>query len=355
MAFKSEKQRRWMHLHHPEIAGDWEKKYKDGGFVEDSKQANKAGDVVNAKLSIGELILNGKHLEKVEELTGVPAEQFWAEVGVPGFEGAQNPMEAKGGGVASKKDYLMKYQDGGVSPQDISGMIEKRTGSTDYDEQQQVLGNMGKFGDPGAFTIKPSTVDSMVGGGNYPNLDVSNLPLQKPGFAGMMQRALPGGKTGYAGGGMAKKEHLMGYQGGGVPIQQSLNVPSPEYEGIIPPERRKTQYATPRAGVEGYYDMGRINYTPSDTEKVSGIKGLLQRVLPGGKTGREGRKMTNEEKIEVYRASRYGDDLPESNPYYNMMNSPLNTGNAPNRRYSSEGYQKGGVTKKKKKKKKRGY
>jgi hypothetical protein len=253
MPFKSEKQRRWMHLHHPEVAGDWEKKYKDGGFVEDSKEANKAGDVVNAKLAIGELILNGKHLEKVEEMTGVPAEKFWAEVGVPGFEGRQNPMEAKGGGVATKKDHLMKYQDGGV------------------------------------------------------------------------------------------------------PIQQSLNVPSQEYEGIIPPERRKTQYATPRAGVEGYYDMGRINYTPSDTEKVSGIKGLLQRVLPGGKTGREGRKMTNEEKIEVYRASRYGDDLPESNPYYNMMNSPLETGNAPNRRYSSEGYQKGGVTKKKKKKKKRGY
>ena len=106
MAFKSDKQRRWMHLHHPEIANDWEKKYKKGGFVEDSKEANKAGDVVDAKLSPGELILNGQHLAKVEEMTGVPAEQFWAEVGVPGFEGGQNPMEARGGGV-SKKDYLM--------------------------------------------------------------------------------------------------------------------------------------------------------------------------------------------------------------------------------------------------------
>ena len=212
MAFKSEKQRRWMHLHHPEVAGDWEKKYKKGGFVEDSKEANKAGDVVDAKLSPGELILNGQHLAKVEEMTGIPAEQFWAEVGVPGFEGGQNPMEARGGGVATKKDYLMKYQGGGVSPQDISGMIEKRTGSTDYDEQQQMLGNMGKYGDPGAFTIKPSTVDSMVSAGNYPNLDVSNLPLRGDNKGSFFQNLFAGKKkntdiyASKAKGGVAKKK-----------------------------------------------------------------------------------------------------------------------------------------------------
>ena len=215
MPFKSEDQRRWMHLHHPEIAKDWEKKYKDGGFVEDSKEANKAGDIVNAKLAIGELILNGKHLEKVEEITGVPAEQFWAEVGVPGFEGGQNPMEARGGGV-SKRDYLMKYQ------------------------------------------------------------------------------------------------------AGGVPIQQSLNVPSPEYEGIIPLERRVTQHATPRQGVEGYFDMSKIEFAPE--EDISGLLGLLQRLLPGGKTGKKSRKMTNKEKEEVYRREAYNKPLPKSNPYYEFYN-----------------------------------
>jgi hypothetical protein len=223
MAFKSDKQRRWMHLHHPEIAKDWEKKYKDGGFVEDSKEANKEGDVVDAKLSPGELILNGKHLAKVEEMTGVPAEQFWAEVGVPGFEGGQNPMEARGGGV-SKRDYLMKYQDSGVAPLDISGMIEKKTGTKDYDEQQQMLGNMGKFGDPGAFTITPTEVENLYQSNPaaQQNFAADMTRLEKEKSGGFFQNLFAGKNkntdlyASKAGGGVAKKEYLAGYKHGGV-------------------------------------------------------------------------------------------------------------------------------------------
>ena len=37
MPFKSEKQRRYMHANHPEIAKRWEKEYKKGGRVNFSK------------------------------------------------------------------------------------------------------------------------------------------------------------------------------------------------------------------------------------------------------------------------------------------------------------------------------
>ena len=33
MSFKSERQRRYMHANHPEIAQRWEKEYKEGGRV----------------------------------------------------------------------------------------------------------------------------------------------------------------------------------------------------------------------------------------------------------------------------------------------------------------------------------
>ena len=106
--------------------------------------------------------------------------------------------------------------------------------------------------------------------------------------------------------------------GGEVPIQQSLNVASPEYEGIIPLERRVTQHATPRQGVEGYFDMSKIEFAPE--EDISGLLGLLQRLLPGGKTGKKSRKMTNKEKEEVYRREAYNKPLPKSNPYYEFYN-----------------------------------
>jgi hypothetical protein len=37
MPFKSEKQRRYMHANHPEIAKRWEKEYKKGGRVQASQ------------------------------------------------------------------------------------------------------------------------------------------------------------------------------------------------------------------------------------------------------------------------------------------------------------------------------
>ena len=150
--------------------------------------------------------------------------------------------------------------------------------------------------------------------------------------------------------GRQKGGYIPGYQEGGKFGEKTYYDPDAEQTDEMLELKRlnrigETQYATPRPGAEAYYDMGRINYTPDDTEKVPGAMGWLQRVLPGGETGREGRKMTNEEKEEVYNASRYGDDLPESNPYYGGGKSPLETWNAPNRRYSSEGYQRGGYVK----------
>jgi|TARA_Y100000296_G_scaffold58279_1_gene67135 hypothetical protein len=44
MPFKSEKQRRYMHANHPEIAKRWEKEYKTGGHVSPSIKA-KGGPV----------------------------------------------------------------------------------------------------------------------------------------------------------------------------------------------------------------------------------------------------------------------------------------------------------------------
>jgi hypothetical protein len=112
MPFKSEKQRRWMHLHHPEIAGDWEKKYKKGGFVEKAKEASVQGDVVDAKLTPLEVILNAEHLEALQKETGIPVEKTFQKIGVPGFE--TGTFQARGGGAASKKDYLMRYRGGGT-------------------------------------------------------------------------------------------------------------------------------------------------------------------------------------------------------------------------------------------------
>ena len=152
--------------------------------------------------------------------------------------------------------------------------------------------------------------------------------------------------------GIQKGGYIPGYQEGGEFGEKTYYDPDAEQTDEMLELKRlnrigETQYATPRPGAEAYYDMGRINYTPDDTEKVPGAMGWLQRALPGGKTGREGRKMSNEEKEEVYNASRWGEELPESNPYYNIRHegSPLNTWNAPNRKYSSEGYQRGGYVK----------
>ena len=41
MPFKSEKQRRYLHANHPEIAERWEKNYKKGGSVGKNKKKGK--------------------------------------------------------------------------------------------------------------------------------------------------------------------------------------------------------------------------------------------------------------------------------------------------------------------------
>ena len=112
MAFESEKQRRYMQMHHPSIAKRWENEYKnggkvkkkpryyaEGGFVEEAKESSKKGDVVNAKLSLKEVVLNWEQMQKLENLTGMKAENIFSEIGVPGFKGG----EYAGGGVAGKK------------------------------------------------------------------------------------------------------------------------------------------------------------------------------------------------------------------------------------------------------------
>jgi hypothetical protein len=221
MPFKSEKQRRWMHLHHPEIAGDWEKKYKDGGFVEKAKKASVQGDVVDAKLTPMEVILNAEHLAALQEETGIPVEKTFQKIGVPGFE--TGTFQARGGGAATKKDYLMKYQDSGVAtdPYNIRGMLEKRYSTTDPGEQETRRLQEGKFGGFSPYTT--SEMGDKVATGNYPNLDVSNLPLMADKKGGFFQNLFAGKKknpdiyASKAGGGVAsKKDYLMGYQDSGV-------------------------------------------------------------------------------------------------------------------------------------------
>ena len=41
MPFKSEKQRKYLHANHPEIAQRWEKNYKKGGSIGENKKKGK--------------------------------------------------------------------------------------------------------------------------------------------------------------------------------------------------------------------------------------------------------------------------------------------------------------------------
>ena len=49
MPFKSEKQRKYMHANHPEIAQRWEKEYKEGGRVNLSKGTKYIGPAIKAE------------------------------------------------------------------------------------------------------------------------------------------------------------------------------------------------------------------------------------------------------------------------------------------------------------------
>ena len=227
-----------MHLHHPEIAKDWEKKYKDGGFVEEAKEASVQGDVVDAKLTPKETILNWEHMQALQEYVGEPIEKVFQKIGLPGFETGE--FQAKGGGVATKKDYLMKYQDSGVamSKEDT----EKRYGSLLHRLTTKLGGDTSDFTPEGGYTkdyyqrthgTQPDTL-SFTDPGNYrfnfptgtetatgaPPLEhhLSKTmrkakvdPFERLDWATKLAEVSP-----YRGGGVAKKEYLAGYKHGGV-------------------------------------------------------------------------------------------------------------------------------------------
>ena len=48
MPFKSDKQRRWMHINEPKLAKEWEKKYQKGGDVKGKSHA-KGGKVIEVE------------------------------------------------------------------------------------------------------------------------------------------------------------------------------------------------------------------------------------------------------------------------------------------------------------------
>ena len=126
----------------------------------------------------------------------------------------------------------------------------------------------------------------------------------------------------YKGGGVAKKEHLMGYQDGGVGADDTG------------------------------YQIRKHGRTMD--EDVPGLRGFLQRLVPGGKPGLTNRKLTTGEKGEIWDWEG-GGGLSKSNPYYDYLTK------SKDERPDIEGIinqpplrkARGGVTKKKKKK--RGY
>ena len=105
MAFASEKQRRYMHMHHPSIAKRWEKEYKKGGKVEDYKKGGKVAcyaqggyntDTVPAMLTPGEVVLNQDQQERLGNMMAgggkagggqARAAALFKHIGVPGYQG----------------------------------------------------------------------------------------------------------------------------------------------------------------------------------------------------------------------------------------------------------------------------
>ena len=318
-----------MHLHHPEIAKDWERKYKDGGFVEDSKEANKAGDVVDAKLAIGEVILNGKHLEKVEEMTGIPAEQFWAEVGVPGFEGGQNPLEAKGGGVATKKDYLMKYKNSGVAPKKrnlappFTGLLD-RDYNTLAEKEKQLDWWLEKVQKP----VILSGEDPNIPGNESIRDIVANRAAAKEAREGaetQIRRKDLENRHGYQTGGVSKKDYLMKYKNGGVGMDGTGGGMWGKFSKGILEDRYpgKSSYDIDQSGNVNIADLINIQ------NQLKAAGGDTSTPIKYGQNGDK----TMYTRTEAAKNMEWKDVAP----MYNY------------------GLAKGGVAKKKKKKKKRGY
>ena len=69
------------------------------------------GDVVDAKLTPGEIVLNADQQSALEQELGQPIDGLMAKIGVPGFEGGGKvEMVYRGGGkVDKKKKALLRY------------------------------------------------------------------------------------------------------------------------------------------------------------------------------------------------------------------------------------------------------
>jgi len=141
---------------------------------------------------------------------GIGGKQFGEEVTAQGI--ADNPFLApdyvedwrEGGRVP-------KYQKGGITPEDIKAMVRQKTGSTDFDEQEQIFSNIRKFGDPGAFGISPSEVENLYQSNpeaqkNFA-ADMARLEERKSsesGLSGIFSKFLGRNKSKYAVGGMVQ-------------------------------------------------------------------------------------------------------------------------------------------------------
>ena len=105
MPFASEKQRNYLHMHHPSIAKRWEKEYKKGGKVEDYAKGGKVKyyayggrntDTVPAMLTPGEVVLNEDQQESLGNMMAgggkvsegqAKADALFKHIGVPGYQG----------------------------------------------------------------------------------------------------------------------------------------------------------------------------------------------------------------------------------------------------------------------------
>ena len=61
-------------------------KYKEGGQVNKAQALQGMGDVVDAKLTPGEIVLNADQQSALEQELGQPIDGLMAKIGVPGFE-----------------------------------------------------------------------------------------------------------------------------------------------------------------------------------------------------------------------------------------------------------------------------
>jgi|TARA_R100000501_G_C2600126_1_gene97446 hypothetical protein len=338
MPFKSDKQRRWMHLHHPEIAKDWEKKYKDGGFVEEAKEASVQGDVVDAKLTPKETILNWEHMQALQEYVGEPIEKVFQKIGLPGFETGE--FQAKGGGVASKKDYLMKYKDSGV-------------------EYGTPLYKAPKYkGAPLPPEIKRQKTSQERGLDRYQGM------LDQPGgIKGALERAFKTMKEEpikdwYKGGGTAKKKQLMNYyENGGVGERDDYFIKTPSgtkfaYKNLLRDIKEEGAGAVKKTG-ENISDL----FDPWERFKKTDQATMTANTMYGGGWNREG--LSREDYLKkAYSTNTQFGNMAEEDLFWDYNPETKEYTRRPGKEHffkSKRNKARGGVAKKKRKKQKRGY